>query len=153
MDGKLGSFAQVVGVSVSPELVMGIVGLIVTLFAQGIVIVRVLDAKAERRMSEMEQRHSRELDGIRKDIKTKDEQHSNNTRDLHGRIESVKDQYVKKEDHDKDITLIRESLTDFRREMKMEMSAGIEMFNKRIMDLHNTFTHFLTDIASKIKDK
>lgn len=133
------------------EPVWQVLGFIVSLGVFGFTIVRVLDRKAETRQDRMEKRHAEEMTAIRQDLADK---HYSNTRDvqtLHQRVNEVRDRYVKQETHDRDIALIRDSIKDFRAEMKQEINSGMVVFNQSLGDLRKDFTGLLMDIASKLK--
>lgn len=133
------------------EQVWTILGFIAGLGVFGFAIVKVLDHKAETRQDRMEKRHSEEMAAIRQDLADK---HYSNTREfqsLHQRVNDVKDRYVKQETHDRDIALIRDSIKEFRAEMRQEINCGMVAFNQSLGDLRKDFTGLLMDIASRLK--
>jgi predicted RNase H-like nuclease (RuvC/YqgF family) len=126
-------------------------GYIGSLFIFGFAIVRVLDRKAETRQDRMEKRHAEEMSAIRQDLADK---HYSNTREfqsLHQRVNDVKDRHVKQETHDRDIAMIRDSIKEFRAEIKQEINSGVVVFNQSLGDLRKDFTGLLMDIASRLK--
>jgi biopolymer transport protein ExbB/TolQ len=136
---------------VGSEAVWQVLGFIVSLGVLGFAIVRVLDRKAETRQDLMEKRHAEEMSAIRQDLADK---HYSNTREfqsLHQRVNDVKDRYVKQETHDRDIAMIRDSIKEFRAEMKQEINSGMVVFNQSLGDLRKDFTGLLMDIASRLK--
>jgi len=133
------------------EPVWQVLGFVVSLGVFGFAIVRVLDRKAETRQEWMEKRHAEEMSAIRQDLADK---HYSNTREfqsLHQRVNDVKDRYVKQETHDRDIAMIRDSIKEFRAEMKQEINSGMVVFNQSLGDLRKDFTGLLMDIASRLK--
>ena len=133
------------------EPVWQVLGFVVSLGVLGFAIVRVLDRKAETRQDLMEKRHAEEMSAIRQDLADK---HYSNTREfqsLHQRVNDVKDRYVKQETHDRDIAMIRDSIKEFRAEMKQEINSGMVVFNQSLGDLRKDFTGLLMDIASRLK--
>lgn len=133
------------------EPVWQVLGFVVSLGVLGFAIVRVLDRKAETRQEWMEKRHAEEMSAIRQDLADK---HYSNTREfqsLHQRVNDVKDRYVKQETHDRDIAMIRDSIKEFRAEMKQEINSGMVVFNQSLGDLRKDFTGLLMDIASRLK--
>jgi len=136
---------------VGSEPVWQVLGFVVSLGVLGFAIVRVLDRKAETRQEWMEKRHAEEMSAIRQDLADK---HYSNTREfqsLHQRVNDVKDRYVKQETHDRDIAMIRDSIKEFRAEMKQEINSGMVVFNQSLGDLRKDFTGLLMDIASRLK--
>jgi biopolymer transport protein ExbB/TolQ len=136
---------------VGSEAVWQVLGFIVSLGVLGFAIVRVLDRKAETRQDLMEKRHAEEMSAIRQDLADK---HYSNTREfqsLHQRVNDVKDRYVKQETHDRDIAMIRDSIKEFRAEIKQEINSGVVVFNQSLGDLRKDFTGLLMDIASRLK--
>jgi len=136
---------------VGSEPVWQVLGFVVSLGVLGFAIVRVLDRKAETRQDLMEKRHAEEMSAIRQDLADK---HYSNTREfqsLHQRVNDVKDRYVKQETHDRDIAMIRDSIKEFRAEMKQEINSGMVVFNQSLGDLRKDFTGLLMDIASRLK--
>ncbi len=140
----------VLGVLVDGDLIIGILGVVISLWTFGFTIVRVLDKKAEDRQTRLEKRHIAEMTTIRQEIADK---HHNTTREIqsiHGRVSEVKDQYVKQDSHDRDINRIHTSITEFRSEIKTEITGGMSTFNASIRDLQKDFTALLMDISSKV---
>ncbi|ATN93309.1 hypothetical protein [Marinobacter phage PS6] len=144
---------SVVGsISVNAGDVWQFVGFAVGLLVFGIGIVKVLDKKAESRQDRMEERHSQEmrrleggLDDLRDRMKEGHEQ-------LHGRVNEVKERYVTQDTHDKDIALMRESLAQFRGEIKQDLTNGIATFNEGINAMRRDFTGYLMKLVSSPKD-
>lgn len=133
------------------DQVWTVLGFIVGLGVFGFGIVKVLDSKAEARQDRMEKRHAEEMAAIRQELADK---HYSNTREfqsIHQRVNEVKDRYVKQETHDRDIALIRDSIKEFRAEMRHEINSGMASFNQSLGDLRKDFTGLLMDIASKLK--
>jgi biopolymer transport protein ExbB/TolQ len=135
---------------VGSEAVWQVLGFIVSLGVLGFAIVRVLDRKAETRQDLMEKRHAEEMSAIRQDLADKHYSNNREFQSLHQRVNDVKDRYVKQETHDRDIAMIRDSIKEFRAEIKQEINSGVVVFNQSLGDLRKDFTGLLMDIASRL---
>jgi biopolymer transport protein ExbB/TolQ len=136
---------------VGSEPVWQVLGFIVSLGVLGFAIVRVLDRKAETRQDLMEKRHAEEMSAIRQDLADKHYSNNREFQSLHQRVNDVKDRHVKQETHDRDIAMIRDSIKEFRAEIKQEINSGVVVFNQSLGDLRKDFTGLLMDIASRLK--
>lgn len=123
------------------EYVYDIVGLVLSLLGFGWALVKVLDAKAEKRQDRMEQRHRECMRGINEDL-----------RGLHSRVNEIQDRYVKQEVHDRDINTIRASITEFRTEMKQDITNGLHAFNEGVAAMRKDFTDYLIKLAERTKN-
>lgn len=124
-------------------------GYIGSLFIFGFTIVRVLDKKAGDRQTRMETRHQNEMDGIRQDIADKHYHNNTEVKNLHCRVNDIKDKYVRQEIHDRDIAMMRSSLTEFRTEIKDDLVNGIATFNGGLSDMRKDFTEHLMKLSER----
>lgn len=124
-------------------------GYIGSLFVFGFTIVRVLDKKAEDRQTRMEVRHQTDMDAIRQDIEDKHYHNSTEVKNIHSRVNDIKDKYVRQETHDRDITIMRSSLTEFRTEIKHDLVNGIATFNGGLSDMRKDFTEHLMKLSER----
>lgn len=141
----------------SPLLVAG--GFLLSLagFAWGIVVV--LDRKVGDRHDRMESRHKEEMnairkehDSIRQEIADKHYHLNVEVKNIHSRVNEVKDRYVKQDVHDRDIMNLRESFTQFRTEIKQDLANGIAAFNNGLDAMRRDFTDYLIKLSDKNGD-
>jgi len=148
-------------VELSPLLMAG--GFLLSLagFAWGIIVV--LDRKSGERHDRMETRHREEMnaikqehDSIRQDITDKHYQLNLELnlelKTIHGRVDKVKDLYVKQDVHDRDIMNLRDSLSQFRTEIKQDLATGIDAFNNGLNAMRREFTDFLIKLSDRNGD-
>jgi len=124
-------------------------GYIGSLFIFGFTIVRVLDKKAGDRQTRMETRHQTEMDAIRQDIADKHCHNNTEVKNIHSRVNDIKDKYVRQEAHDRDIAMMRSSLTEFRTEIKDDLVNGIATFNGGLSDMRKDFTEHLMKLSER----
>lgn len=98
-----------------------IIALILGLFAQGLIVVRYLDSKAERRQAAQERRHAEEMTSIRAEIARVADVQRNDATNLHMRVNEVKDKYVSHVDMEREMRHWRESIT----QLRTDINAGI----------------------------
>jgi predicted RNase H-like nuclease (RuvC/YqgF family) len=134
---------------VDAETLGSFAGYIGSLFVFGFTIVRVLDKKAEDRQNRMEHRHQEEMNAIRQDIADKHSHNGNEMKNLHSRVNDVKEKYVRQEVHDRDIALMRSSLTEFRSEIKQDLTTGIAAFNGGLSAMRKDFTEHLMKLSER----
>jgi len=134
---------------VDAESLGTLAGYIGSLFVFGFTIVRVLDKKAGDRQTRMETRHQTEMDAIRQDIADKHYHNSTEVKNMHSRVNDIKDQYVRQEVHDRDIAMMRSSLTEFRTEIKHDLVSGIATFNGGLSAMRKDFTEHLMKLSER----
>ena len=135
----------------SPEqVIFSVVGLLVTMFAQTVGIIRYLDSKSDARISDMKDQMADEVSHLKRELAEKRAQDVKEREHIHTRVNDVKDCYVKILDHDKDINLIRGSLSEIRSELREDNEKLVEMTNKGIRETHRDVAALLTDVMSKI---
>lgn len=131
------------------ESLASFAGYIGSLFVFGFTIVRVLDKKAGDRQNRMERRHQEEMNAIRQDIVDKHYHSNSEMKNLHARVNDVKEKYVRQEVHDRDIALMRSSLTEFRSEIKRDLTTGIATFNEGLSAMRKDFTEHLMKLSER----
>lgn len=131
------------------ESLASFAGYIGSLFVFGFTIVRVLDKKAGDRQNRMERRHQEEMNAIRQDIVDKHYRSNSEMKNLHARVNDVKDKYVRQEVHDRDIALMRSSLTEFRSEIRRDLTTGIATFNGGLSAMRKDFTEHLMKLSER----
>lgn len=127
-------------------------GFLLSMLGFTFLIVKLLDKKAEARQDRMEQRHKEEMSALHQEII--DNRYAVNVemKELHSRVTDVKDQYVKQEVHDRDMMNLRESFTQFRTEIKQDLTQGIAQFNEGLSAMRKDFTDYLMQLTKHSKD-
>lgn len=134
----------------SPLLVAGGFLLSLAAFAWGIVVV--IDRKVGERHDRMESRHKEEMNAIHQEIADKHYHLNIEVKNIHSRVNDVKDHYVKQEVHDRDIMNLRESFTQFRTEIKQDLANGIAAFNNGLDAMRRDFTDYLIKLSDRNGD-
>lgn len=131
------------------EVITWVVGFVGTMMVFAFSIIKILDAKAEKRTDRMEQRHLHEMTTIRRDVEDCRKRNAEDFKNIQGALDEVRDRYVKQETHDRDISMIRSSIAEFRAEMKQDILNGISTFNEGISAMRKDFTEYLIKLAEK----
>jgi DNA anti-recombination protein RmuC len=138
---------------IGPGIIFGALGVLSTLVAQTVVIIRVLDKKSSDRMTQMDVRHNQDISALRQDLDTRHDHTYRETQAIHSRIDDVKDHYIRREEHEKEIRRLHEHMNQFRSEVRSDMNGGFDSINHRLADLQNAFTKLLTELVSEVKGK
>lgn len=131
------------------EVITWVVGFVGTMMLFAFSIIKILDSKAEKRTDRMEQRHLHEMTTIRRDVEDCRKRNAEDFKNIQGALDEVRDRYVKQETHDRDISMIRSSIAEFRAEMKQDILNGISTFNEGISAMRKDFTEYLIKLAEK----
>lgn len=127
-------------------------GFLLSMLGFVFLIVKLLDRKAETRQDRMEQRHKEEMEAIRKEVTDNYLTVNVEMKEIHSRVTDVKDHYVKQEVHDRDIMNLRESFTQFRTEIKQDLTNGIATFNEGLNLMRKDFTEYLMKLTDRHGD-
>lgn len=135
----------------SPEqIVFSVVGLLLTMFAQTIGIIKYLDGKSDSRINDLKDQMIDEVTHVKRELAEKRAQDVKEREHIHNRVNDVKDCYVKISIYDKDIHLIRSTITEIRSEFREDHQKLVELTNKGIRDTHKDVAALLTDVMTKI---
>lgn len=111
--------------NIEPQFVLSLVGLMVTIGFQTWVIIKFLIKRADDDKKELMARIDRETSTI-----------SGEVGKLHEKINTVKDDYIRKDDVEKELGRIYKTLADF----KFELTGQLNQMNGRFDNVMNALT-------------